>query len=104
MDFHRSPADTLHLCVDAKHIAHLDGPDEGHGVDRNRHHPALGALDPCNAARLIHPRKHPAAEDIAVRIGVGGHGNGAHGKVSARLSTRLKRFVEHSYFSHRGRK
>src|SRR5262249_48103615 len=52
-------------------------PMKGHASDRYRHGAAFGAA-PCGCAACeIHLRQQPAAKDVAVRIGIGRHRNGA---------------------------
>jgi hypothetical protein len=41
-------------------------------LDRDGDDAAARALDPGDAAGLVHAREHPAAENIAVGVGVGG--------------------------------
>jgi len=55
-----------------------------HGFDRGRHDAALGALARRYAAGDVHLRQHPAAENVAMRIGVGRHGKRARGQLAAR--------------------
>ena len=47
---------------------------------------ALGAAGRDRAARQVHLRQQPAAEDVAVRIGVGRHGDGAQRGLGLRRS------------------
>ena len=85
VDFHRGASDAIDRGVDAQHVADLDRPDEGHRLDGDRHHPSLSAFDRGDAAGLVHLDEHPAAEDVAVGVGVGGHGGQANGEFAVRL-------------------
>src|SRR5690606_27933173 len=73
-------ADALEAGVDAQDVANLDGRNEGHGLDRNGDDTAAGAFDGGDGAGYVHLAHDPAAEDVACRIGVGGHGQGADGE------------------------
>jgi len=42
-----------------------------------------------DAAGLVHAREHPAAENVAVGIGVRRHGDDAHGECAARARMRI---------------
>ena len=84
-DGDRAAADLADLAVDRHQVADLDRLDEGHGGDRHRRHPALGHPGRQGAAGDVHLRQHPAAENIAVSVHVGGLGHGPDDRV-ARLS------------------
>ena len=85
MDLHRGAPDALDLGVDLQHVADTHRLDEGHPLDHDRHHAALRAFDARDAAGLVHVRHHPAAEDVAVCVGVGRHRDRAYRKGAARL-------------------
>jgi hypothetical protein len=84
VDLHRGAPDALHFGIDLEHVADAHRLDEGHRLDHDCHDTALRALHACDAAGLVHVRHHPAAEDVAVGIGVGRHRDGAHGEFAAR--------------------
>lgn len=83
VDFHRRAADALDLGVDLEHVADPHRPNECHRIDCDGDDAAFRALDTGNAPGLVHPRQHPAAENIAVGVGVGGHGGDADGELAA---------------------
>ena len=83
-DAHRGPTDALDPRVDAEHVADLDGADERHAVDRHRDDAAPRPVHAGDAARDVHLRHDPAAEDVAVGVGVGRHGDGPHRQVALR--------------------
>jgi len=85
MDLHRGPPDLLDAGVDAQHVANLDRSDKGHGLDGDGHDASLRALHGGDAAGLVHLAQHPAAENVAIGVGVGGHGDEANGKIAMRL-------------------
>src|SRR3546814_18975570 len=69
--------------IGAVHVADIDRTVEHHGVDGDGSNAPGGARTGGDAAGDVHLRQHPAAEDVAAGIGVGGHGEGD------RKSTRL---------------
>jgi hypothetical protein len=79
VDFERGVADALDLGVNAENIAYLDRAYEMHTVQRHCDHPALCAFTGADARSDIHLRQYPAAEDVAGRIGIGRHRDGAGG-------------------------
>src|SRR5579883_1574975 len=81
----RGPPDADEVGVDAHHVADIDRLLEGHGVDRDGGDPALGDAVGEDAARDVHLAEHPAAEDVAVLIGVGGHRKRANREFAPRL-------------------
>ena len=88
MDLHRGPADGLDLGIDAEHVADLHGPDEGHRIHRNGDDTALRPVDAGDAAGGVHSRHHPAAEDVAIRVGVGRHRKRADRQLTLRRGRR----------------
>src|SRR6185437_16693428 len=84
VNLHRGAADTFHDRVDLEHIADAHRADELHRLDRDGDDAAAGALDAGDAAGLVHARHHPAAEDVAIGVGVGRHRADAHGELAAR--------------------
>ena len=65
-------------------VADEDWAVNGHAGDGDRHGAAFGAAG-CNRwAGEVHLRQQPAAKNVAVRIGVGRHRNGAHGRFDLR--------------------
>ena len=71
--------------IDGQRIADLDWKFEGHFLDRRRDDAAPCALGGADAACKVHLRHDPAAENIAGRIGVPGHGKRTQGKFACRL-------------------
>jgi hypothetical protein len=84
VDLHRRAADVLHLGIDLERVADLDRADELHGVERDGDDAAVRPLDAGDAAGLVHAREHPAAENVAVGVGVRRHGADAHRERAAR--------------------
>ncbi len=95
MDLDRGSADFVHGRIDAKHVADLHRPDEGHGVDRDGDNPSLRRLDRSDAARLIHLTENPAAKNIAVRVRIARHGDEPDGQIPSRLVLARRRFRLH---------
>ena len=56
----------------------MHGADEGHGIHFDRNDAAACFVDTGYAARLIHHAHDPAAENIAIGVGVLRHGDTAH--------------------------
>ncbi len=85
-DLHRDRrgADLDDLGVAADLVANEHRPMEGHAGDRNRRGASSGAAGRHRATGEIHLGQHPAAEDVAPLIGVGGHRDGAHCGVGLR--------------------
>src|SRR3546814_8089098 len=88
-DGDRRRADPHDVAIAAQHVANGDRPDEGHRLDADGDHAAAGAAGGGEAAGDVHLAEHPAAEDIAVRIGVRRHGGGAGVHLAARLALRV---------------
>ena len=59
--------------VTAHEVADVDGPVEAHRLDADGRDASTGAGHRVGPARDVHLREQPAAEDVAVRIGVGRH-------------------------------
>ena len=84
MDLHRRPADVLDMRIDLERVADFHRADELHGVKRDGDDAAVRPFDAGDAAGLVHARQHPAAENIAIGIGVRRHGADADGERAAR--------------------
>jgi len=74
--------------IDLEHVAHPHRTDEGHRLHCDGDDAALGPLDTGDATGLVHPRHDPAAEDVPVGVGIGGHRADADGELAARLGIR----------------
>ena len=70
--------------VDGKHISNLDRADECHRLNGDRDDAPLSLLGRANAPSLIHLADHPAAENIAVGVGVARHSDQANRQFAAR--------------------
>lgn len=84
-DFHRGVADAVEARVAGDGVADLDGGDEAHGVDRDRDDAAAGVRAGEDGAAEVHLRDEPAAEEVAVGVGVGGHRDRADHDFALRL-------------------
>jgi hypothetical protein len=84
VDLHRRAADVFDVGIDLERVADLHRADELHGVERDGDDAAVRALDAGDAAGLVHAREHPAAEYVAVGVGVRRHGADAHRERAAR--------------------
>ena len=84
VNLHRGAADALHIGEHLQHVADPHRLQERHRIDRHGDDTAARPLHPGDAAGLVHPRHHPAAEDIAIGIGVRRHGDHPHGQRAAR--------------------
>ena len=82
LDRHRGPPDAGHPGMAADQIADIDRQVERQAVERDRGDPALRALRRHDAGGEVHLRQDPAAEDVAARVGVGRHGEGAHRRLA----------------------
>ena len=85
MEGHGGAADALEIAVDTEHVTDVNREVEGHGVDRHGGHAALGPLAGGDASRDVHLGQHPAAEDVAARVGIGRHGQGSGRQLAARF-------------------
>ena len=85
MNLHRRPPDVIDRRVHAQHVADLDRADEGHRVDGDRDDASLRLLHRRDSAGLVHLAQHPAAEDVAVGVGVARHGDQANRQFAPRL-------------------
>ena len=63
-------AGPLDVGVDAEDVAHIDRPDEFHGLYGNSGNASLSALPSTDAGGNIHLGQHPPPENIAARIGI----------------------------------
>src|SRR3546814_20803736 len=68
--------------VDRDDVAQQDRRDELHRLDRHRRDRALRRAPGDDAARDVHLAQHPAAEDMAVGIDVGGARDDAQDRVA----------------------
>ena len=73
-----------HLGIDLDRFPGLDLAGELHGIERDGNDAAMRQLDAGNAAGLVHARQYPAAENVAIGIGVRQHGADADGERAAR--------------------
>src|SRR4051794_940974 len=106
-DGDRGAADPRHRGVAAHLVADIDRPVEGHAGHRDGGDAALGTLRGDAAAGEIHLGEQPAAEDIAVRIGVARHRDGAQRRLAGGgrlVAPALRRvpfvFVSHGRYTH----
>jgi hypothetical protein len=76
--------DLQQLGVTRNFVADEDRTVKGHAGDGDRHGAAFGAAGCNRCAGEVHLRQQPAARNVAVRIGVGRHRNGAHGRFDLR--------------------
>ena len=82
-DGHRCSTNMIDRCVDAEDISYFDRSNEVHSIHCTRDHTphrSLGAGDPTSE---IHLRHHPSTKDVAARIGVRRHRNGAQSELAA---------------------
>lgn len=86
LDCYRCVSNPLDAAITAHFVAHHDGPPEFHCRDRDRNDPASRASCRQDRACKIHLAKQPAAEYVAMRIGVRGHGNCPQGGFGLRWS------------------
>ena len=90
VELDRGAADLLDQGVDRHLVADLDRLEEGEAVDGDGGAAAACPAGGDVAGGEIHLRHQPAAKDVAGRVGVGRHGNGADrrlalGQAHARL-------------------
>src|ERR1700722_3401534 len=81
LDGDRAVADVLDRTVTGDLVADADRAVKRHGGDGDRHDAAAGAAHRDRRAGEIHLAQEPTAENIAVRIGVGRHGDGADRRI-----------------------
>src|SRR5262249_39421322 len=81
----RGAAEAHELGVHGDEVADIDRLPEIDRVDRNRHVAGLGDLGGIHAAADVHLAQKPAAENIAVLVGVGRHGQRAGAEIADRL-------------------
>jgi hypothetical protein len=74
VDRERRAALAHELAIDGHHVTHIDGADELRPVDGDGGDAPLSPLAGEDATGDIHLREHPAAENVAARIGVRRHG------------------------------
>ena len=74
------------LGVAADQVADVDRAVERHAIQRRGRDAAARALMRDDAGGEVHLRQHPAAEDVARRIGVRRHRQRAHRRLAALLA------------------
>jgi len=93
VDGDRGSADPDQRGVHGDEIADINRLAEIHGFDRHRDGAGFRDLGGENAAADIHLAEQPAAEDIAVLVGVGGHRQRADTEIANRLRLGIQRRV-----------
>src|SRR3984957_10129540 len=74
-DCDRGVADLVDAAIAGDFVADTDRAMKHHSGDSNGYRAAAGAAGGDGGASEIHLADQPAAENVAVRIGVGGHGD-----------------------------
>ena len=103
MNRDRRAPDPHQIGVDRNEIADIDGFAKVHRLDRNGHGAGFRDLGSEHAAADIHLAQQPAAEDVAIGVGIGRHRQGADAEIAARLGLgrerRLQIGFDHLKFS-----
>src|ERR1700722_10291536 len=92
-DGDRGLADPHQTGVHGNQIADEHGFSKVHRLDRHRHGARFRGLRGKDAAADIHLAEQPAAENIAILVGIGRHRQRAGTEIAARLDLRVRRSV-----------
>jgi hypothetical protein len=84
IDGDRGGADAQDPAITADYIADMYRLYKDYGFGGDGDDAATGNLPGENAAGDIHLRHDPTAENVAVRVGIGGHGQGPENKLALR--------------------
>ena len=84
MDGDGGAAGLHHRRVSGDKVADIDGLVEGHAFHRHGGDARSGPFGRHHAAGQVHLGQPPAAEDVAIGVGIGRHGDGAQGQHAGR--------------------